>query len=127
MTDCWASHLGLEEHDFRLIFGRTTIEFDPDKEEVNRAKHGYSLLSAVALMEQVLLPLSPSPPFATSDAFRENDEIRHMHLGVDDGGKVVLIVSTMRPDETVRIISFRRASSEERDRFAAMTGYVEPA
>lgn len=127
MTHSWASDLGIAEHDFRLVLGRTKIEFDPDKEEANRAKHGYSLLSAVALMEQVLLPLGPSSPFATSDAFSENGEIRHMHLGVDDGGKVVLIVSTMRPDETVRIISFRRASSDERERFTAMTGYVEPA
>lgn len=48
-----------------------------------------------------------------------------MHLGVDDCGKVVLIVTTMRDDETVRIISFRRASAQEREQFAAVTGVRE--
>ena len=45
--------------------------------------------------------------------------------GVDDSGDVVLMVTTMRPDETVRIISFRRADEKERKIFQEHTGYVK--
>ena len=40
-----------------------------------------------------------------------------MHMGIDDTERVVMFVTTMRPNEIVRIISYRRASSEERETF----------
>ena len=40
-------------------------------------------------------------------------------------GKVVFIVTTMRADETIRVISLRRASQDERDVFAQVSGYVQ--
>jgi uncharacterized DUF497 family protein len=46
-------------------------------------------------------------------------------MTVDDSGKVVFLVTTMRPDETVRVVSLRRASSEEREEFAVHTGFRE--
>ncbi len=46
-------------------------------------------------------------------------------MSVDDSGKVVLMVTTMRPAETVRVISFRRASEDERKKFWELTGYTE--
>jgi uncharacterized DUF497 family protein len=55
----------------------------------------------------------------------ENDEMRQMHMSVDDSGKVVLMVTTMRPAETVRVISFRRASEDKRKKFWELTGYTE--
>ena len=36
-----------KDSDFRIIIGRTTIDYDWAKEEINRKKHGYSLESAV--------------------------------------------------------------------------------
>ncbi|WP_082820129.1 BrnT family toxin [Desulfuromonas sp. DDH964] len=116
--------LGIPEYEFRLIFGRTRIEYDQDKELVNRQNHGYSLESAVHYFENLLLPAGPSSPFMTSDAFLENDEVRHMHMGLDDSGKIVLFVTTMRDDETVRIISFRRANEAECRTFSEHTGYI---
>lgn len=106
--------LDIQKHDFRVVIGRTKIDYDRNKEHENRKKHGYSLESAVYLLEKVLLFLGPSP-FITSDPFEEGGEARHMHMGIDDEGHVVLMVTTMRPDETVRVISFRRASEEERE------------
>ena len=41
----------------------------------------------------------------------------------DDNGNIVFMVTTMRKDETVRVISFRRASNEERNIFFEGTGY----
>ena len=37
----------LPDYEFRLILGRTRIEYDDNKETSNRRKHGYSLESAV--------------------------------------------------------------------------------
>jgi uncharacterized DUF497 family protein len=101
-----------EETDFRLIIGRTKIDYDWTKEETNRKKHGYSLESAVHFLEQTLL-FSPSLPIATSDPIELDGEIRYQHMVMDSDGKVLFFVTTMRPEETVRLISFRRASSEE--------------
>jgi uncharacterized DUF497 family protein len=117
--------LGIRDHEFRVVIGGTTVDYDPEKENVNRKKHGYSLQSAVHLFERYILPIGGAPPHVVSDAFMENDEMRQMHMSVDDSGKVVLIVTTMRPAETVRVISFRRASEDERKKFWDLTGYTE--
>ncbi len=118
--------LGIPSHEFRVVLGRTRIDYDRDKEYINREKHGYSLESAVHLLERLVLPLGDIFPHAVSDAFMENGEVRHMHMSVDDCGDVVLMVTTMRPDETVRVISFRRASGDEVRTFQNLTGYVKP-
>lgn len=96
-------------HDFRLILGTTQIEFDPDKDEGNRKKHKYSLSCGVDVFESALLLQTA---FVTSDPFVENDEVRHMHLA-EYRGRVVLLVTTMRDRETVRVISMRDASDDE--------------
>jgi len=114
--------MGIKETDFRVVFGGTKIDYDPDKEDYNRREHEYSLASAVDLLERWIFPTS-STPFITSDLIKKNGEIRHQHIGVDDNGNVVFIVTTMRKDETVRIISFRRAQKKERDLFKSLTGY----
>lgn len=116
--------LGIPDWEFRVVFGRTRVDYDLDKEYANREKHGYSLYSAVALLESTILPLS-GPPRMTSDGFMEQDEVRHMHMTVDDCGKVVLMVTTMRQDEIVRVISYRRANEQEREQFFATTGFRE--
>lgn len=124
--------LGIPNYEFRLVFGRTKIDYDPDKEDINRKKHGYSLESAVHLLERLLLepitlPLCKQTPYAITDAFEENGEVRHNHMSIDDCGYVVLMVTTMRPGETVRVISFHRVYEEdEREKFRKLTGYVEP-
>lgn len=116
--------LGIPNWEFRVVIGRTRVDYDIDKEYANREKHGYSLESAVALLESVLLPLG-GPPHMTSDGFVEAGEVRHMHMTVDDCGKVVIMVTTMRENEIVRVISYRRASDRERDEFFAVTGLRE--
>ncbi len=117
--------LGIPDYEFRAVIGGTTVDYDLNKEDINRKKHGYSLQSAVHLLERYVLPLGGEPPHMVSDAFKEHGEVRHMHMSVDDSGKVVHMVTTMRPDETVRVISFRRASEEERKLFRELTAYTE--
>lgn len=122
----FSERLGVADHGFRLVFGRTKIDYDPQKEAANRAKHGYSLESAVDLLQRILFPVDGRSPAMLSDPFEENGEVRHMHVGVADDGKVVFMVTTMRPDETVRVVSFRRANESERELFRSHTGYSEP-
>ena len=118
--------MGIPEHEFRLVFGGTTINFDPNKEGGNRKKHKYSLESAVFLLKNLVSPFGQARPHIITDSFLENGEVRHMHLSVDDSSHVVLMVTTMRPNEFVRVISFRRANIDERELFAKHTGYLEP-
>ncbi len=106
------------ETDFRVVIGRTRIEYDSTKEESNRKRHGYSLESAVHFLERLILPI-PAPLFMTTDPFLEKDEVRHNHMTLDDQGHVVFFVTTMRANETVRVMSLRRASEAERELYAA--------
>lgn len=69
-----ASKLGINESDFRLVFGNSHIDYDHAKEDINRKKHEYSLESAVYLLERWMLPI-PSAPFITSDPININGEV----------------------------------------------------
>lgn len=109
--------------DFHLVIGRTRVDYDPTKEDVNRRCHEYSLESAVHFFTRLLLPI-PQPPFVTSDASTVKER-RHQHMTVDDQGKIVFFVTTMRADETVRVISLRRAHPSERQLFTTLTGFKE--
>lgn len=109
--------------DFQLVIGTTQVDYDQNKEDSNRKKHGYSLESAVHFFTRLLLPF-PQPPFLTRDA-STIDERRHEHMTVDDQGNVVFLVTTMRTEETVRVISLRRANAEERAVFAAFTDFKD--
>ena len=112
--------------DFRLSFGTTRIDHDPANELANRKKHGYSLESAVRLLTKILLPSGTAHQHLFSEVEHYGGEVRHQHLCVDDAGHVVFMVTTMRPDETVRVMSLRRADVDERDSFSRLTGYTEP-
>jgi uncharacterized DUF497 family protein len=118
--------LCIADQEFRLVFGRSKIDFDPNKEEENKRRHRYSLESAVYLLERIIMPGHAKVPHVVSDGFEEKGEVRHMHMSADEWGNVVLMVTTMRPDETVRVISFRRAEKKERELFRQKTGYAKP-
>lgn len=106
------SKLNISITDFRLIMGSSRIEYDEAKEEINREKHSYSLESAVYFLECALLPV-PTPCLITSEGKFINGEIRHQHMCKDDDGKVVFFVTTMRPNESIRVISLRQAHENE--------------
>jgi len=112
-----------KSEDFRVIIGSSRITYDEKKETHNREVHKYSLLSAVDFLEHLILPIS-SRPFITRDASTKK-ECRHEHMTIDDSGKVVFFVTTMRKKETIRVISLRRANEKEREVFAYYTGFEE--
>jgi hypothetical protein len=85
-----AGKMRIPDWEFRVVIGTTKIDYDLDKEYSNREKHGYSLASAVSLLERIVFPFGESLPSMTSDGFMEGGEVRHMHMSVDDSYNVVL-------------------------------------
>jgi uncharacterized DUF497 family protein len=86
--------------------------WDPNKDRSNRRKHGLSFEIALRVF---------SDPFAMSEQDRiEDGEERWRTVGLIEGTTVVLVAHTYREDAdgtvSVRIISARRASSQERRR-----------
>lgn len=118
--------LNIKETDFRLVIGSSRIDYDPKKNEINKSVHGYSFDEAIAIFEQILLPIPPTPPIMFKDSIEVNGELRSNIITTDKQGKVILIALTMRQNETVWIISMRRASRKERDLFAELIGYNQP-
>lgn len=106
--------LGIKESDFRLVFGSSHIEYDPKKNESNKSKHRYSFDEAIDIFNSIIWPHLPSPPFTVKDSIDVNGEMRSNILTVDSDNNVIFIAITMRPNEAIRIISMRPASSNEK-------------
>ena len=77
------------------------FEFDSEKSEVNRQKHGLSLREATQLWDMVHVEIEA----------RTIDEPRVMAIGTL-GGKLYACIYTLRGD-TIRLISCRRAHEKE--------------
>ena len=87
-----------------------TFEFDPSKARANLRKHSVSFSHA----EQAL-----RDPMAFTIADPDSQrELRFVTLGVDALGRVLVVVHTQREQRT-RLISARKASRGEADRYHA--------
>ena len=106
-----------DRDEFRIVFGTSEIEYNPDKESVNREKHGYSLEGAAQILSRIALPI-PQPKFLFND--REVSGERRYECLTEIVGKIVFFVLTMRDGEKIRIISFRDASKEEREIYRSL-------
>jgi uncharacterized protein len=80
----------------------SAFEFDAAKSETNRIKHGIDFIDAQRLWDDPLLLEIPA---------KTEDEPRYLVIGVIDG-KHWSAVITYR-ESTVRLISVRRARTEE--------------
>jgi uncharacterized DUF497 family protein len=82
------------------------VEWDPRKAEANVRKHGVSFdEAATALLD----------PFALSGLDDSiGHEEREITVGVSAVGRLLLVVHTLREEDTIRIISARRATAKER-------------
>lgn len=86
------------------------IEFDPEKARANLRKHGVSFGHA----EQALY----DPNALTIEDPDSRSELRHITLGMDSLGRVVVVIHTQRGNRT-RLISARKASPGEAARYHA--------
>ena len=87
-----------------------SFEFDPAKAQANVRKHGVSFSHA----EQALR----DPMAFTIEDPDSSDEQRFVSLGMDALGRILVIIHTQRGERT-RIISARKASRGEADRYHA--------
>ena len=87
-----------------------SIEFDPAKAKANLRKHGVSFAHA----EQALR----DPMALTIEDPDSRSEQRFITMGADALGRVLVVVHTQREERT-RLISARKASRGEADRYHA--------
>ncbi len=78
--------------------------WNADKAEKNLHKHGIRFEEAVTVFSD--------PLFVLTDASR-NDEARHAAIGFDVTGRLLYVVHIEIEESCIRIISARRAESEE--------------
>ena len=86
------------------------IEFDPAKARTNQRKHGVSSAHA----EQALR----DPMAFTIEDPDAGAERRFVTLGIDAVGRVLVVIHTPRGERT-RLISARKASRSEMERYDA--------
>jgi uncharacterized protein len=81
------------------------IEFDPAKDEVNRAKHGVSLKAAISFDWDTALERE-------DDRF-DYGEVRFVAIGLIDMRLFVIAFTEGSDDDAVRVISLRPAEKHE--------------
>lgn len=82
------------------------IEWDKIKARTNRAKHGVSFADAAIVLND---PLS-----LTIDEDTSTQEERFVNIGMDGQGRLLVVVYVYRGENTIRLISARRATNNER-------------
>lgn len=85
-----------------------SFEWDEAKASSNLTKHGIAFADAVGVFEDEL---------ALTIRDDNDDEERHVTVGSDCLGRVLVVVFTWREDR-IRIISARRATKPERKTYA---------
>jgi uncharacterized DUF497 family protein len=84
-----------------------SFEWDPNKAETNRKKHGIDFADAVIVLED---------PQAITRDDPDHGESRHITIGMDASGRILVVVYTWRED-VIRIISARKATNYERKKY----------
>ncbi len=82
------------------------FEWDPAKEAANRRKHGLAFGEVTSLFS------SEADYLELPDTGHDDDEDRFIALGLVVRG-IVVVVFTERHEDTIRIISARRATKTE--------------
>jgi hypothetical protein len=86
------------------------VEFDPNKAAANLRKHGVPLEEGVG---SLLDPLA---------LVREDDdaegEARFVLVGMSHEGRLLTVCYTLREEETIRLISARKATRKEEQQYA---------
>ncbi len=84
------------------------FEWDEAKNKQNIKKHGFDLADAAELFT------GSAPLLANLDACQDHGEDRWKGIGMLQGVVVVVVVFTERDDDTIRVISLRKANLREK-------------
>jgi len=87
------------------------FEWDEAKNKQNVRKHGFDLADATGLFT------GSAPFFVTLDSCKEYGEDRWKGIGTLQGVVVVVVIFTERENDTIRLISLRKANSQEKKRY----------
>lgn len=83
--------------------------WDRRKNEINIEKHGMDFADAHKIFE--------SPMMVGLDERKEYGEERWIGIGLLDNTRVVVIVFTESEEDTIRVISLRKATTDERKKY----------
>lgn len=89
------------------IYWTLVVEWDRDKAEANRSKHGVDFADAATVL---------SDDFALTRRDDNPAEERFATVGMDALGRVLVVIFTWRGEE-MRLISARRATASERKQY----------
>lgn len=84
-----------------------SFEWDPKKEASNVAKHGVSFSEAQTAFTDEFARLIPDPDHS-------DDEDRFILLGTSIGSRILVICHCVCSEDSIRIISARKAQKQER-------------
>jgi hypothetical protein len=85
-------------------------QWDPDKDRLNKRNHGVDFADAVGVFRDEMAMTKEDP-----DA---GGERRFITLGLDSLGRLLVAVFTCRGEDTIRLISARKASRKEEKEYA---------
>ncbi len=94
---------------------RSRYEWDPEKDRENRNKHGVAFREAQALLER------GGGVLELYDAEHSSTEDRFFAIGPTKSGLIV-VVFTEREDDVIRIVSARKATSDEQELYREHVG-----
>jgi len=83
-------------------------EWDNNKAQSNLKKHGINFADAVAVF---------SDDLAATVMDEYPDEERFVTMGIDAFGQILVVVYTWRGEDTIRVISARKATRSERRQY----------
>lgn len=87
------------------------FEWDPEKNRENIRKHGLDFADAWQIFD------SPIPMLTEEDTKEDYGEDRYLGIGFLKNFVVVVVIYTEQAEDTIRIISLRKALKHERKRF----------
>lgn len=90
------------------------FEWDAEKAHANLREHGVDLADAVAVFED-------ERGLTMRDELTAVDEQRHLTIGTDMQGRILVVAYTWR-ESYIRLFSARRATASERQRYLANRG-----
>jgi uncharacterized DUF497 family protein len=91
--------------DTRLELRGQTFEWDSEKAAINLRKHNVTFQEACEVFFDPFFCLVDSPA---------EDEAREGAIGYSERSRLLYVVHVVRQEETIRIISARHATTEER-------------
>jgi uncharacterized protein len=88
-----------------VYINQVRVEFDPAKDDINRAKHGVSLAAAIGFDWDTALERE-------DDRF-DYGEVRFVAIGLIEASLYVMVFTEGSDEDAVRIISLRPAEKHE--------------